>query len=155
VSPNQLNPNAGFTGNAGLLAMLKGRYDEAEKYFLASKGHYSLLEAARYEATTLALLSRNQQLRSNTNLGEEQGARLRDLYNRGKSFGSQDPIVETLWCALTLDGDSASASRLLRDYLSIHRRERSLPEWSLRRATAADDAWHAYYSRASASVIAV
>jgi hypothetical protein len=46
-----------------------------------------------------------------------------------------------------LDGDSASATQLLTDYLLIHRRERSDPEWSLRNTTAADDAWQLYYAQ--------
>jgi hypothetical protein len=43
-----------------------------------------------------------------------------------------------------LAGDSDSATQLLREYLCIHRRERTLPEWSLRHTTAADDAWLHY-----------
>jgi hypothetical protein len=149
VSAQLLNPHAGARGTAGVLAMLLGHYDEAAAHFLEAQRYYSIMAAARLHAVVLGHLLRNEQLRSQANL-DGHVTQLRDLYGRGKSLGGQDTIVEALWCALTLDGDSKSASLLLSEYLSMHRREQSLPEWSLRNAAAADDAWHAYYSRARA-----
>ena len=46
-----------------------------------------------------------------------------------------------------LDGEAALAAQMLRDYLFRYRRENTLPEWSLRNTTAADDAWPEYYAR--------
>jgi tetratricopeptide (TPR) repeat protein/DNA-binding SARP family transcriptional activator len=146
-APHQLNPNAGFGSNAGVLAMRDGRYEEAKEYFIAPVRHYTILSGARYRGVMLSQLLRIQQLSSGTNQSAEEVAALRDMHEKAKHLGSQDTTVEALWCALVLDGDCSGASRLLRDYLMIYRRERSLPAWSLRHATAADEAWQEYDAR--------
>jgi len=145
-TPHQLNPNAGFGSNAGILAMRQGRYEEAKECFLEPLRHYSILAGARYRGIMLSYLLRIQQLSTGTNLSPEELGLLRDLYNKGRHLGGQDHIVEALWSAHILDGDSAGASQLLSDYLLLHRRERFLPDWSLRHTTAADDAWQGYAS---------
>ncbi len=147
VDPHQLNPTSGFYANAGTLAMKQGRYDEAERLIHEPLPHFSLLTGARYRAVALGMLLRLQQLRSDENLDPEAMAELRDLFVKGRSLGSQDAIIEALWCAHMLDGEVALAAQLLRDYLFHHRREHTLPEWSLRHTTAADDVWPEYYSR--------
>jgi DNA-binding SARP family transcriptional activator/tetratricopeptide (TPR) repeat protein len=151
VSPRQLSPSSGYYANAGILAMRQGRYDEAEEYLLAPKREASMLiTSARHRAVSLAYLLRIQQLRCDENLSPENVAQLHELYHKGGNLGGQDQNVEALWCAVTLNGDVASASELLTDYLLVKRRGRSTPEWSLRHATAADEAWRKYYSRPGA-----
>ncbi|MDB4889315.1 MAG: hypothetical protein JWL61_1170 [Gemmatimonadetes bacterium] len=147
TAPHQLNPNSGFYANAGILAMRQGRYDEAEKHIRLPQQHFPLLTGARYRAVGLGILLRLQQLRSDENLATEAVAELRALYAKGRSLGSQDSNVEALWCAHVLDGEDELASQLLSDYLFRYRRENTLPEWSLRHTTAADDVWVEYYAR--------
>jgi tetratricopeptide (TPR) repeat protein len=147
ADPHQLNPNSGFYANAGILAMRQGRYDEAEKLIRLPQQRFPLLTGARYRAVGLGILLRLQQLRSDENLAPEAIAELRALYAKGRSLGSQDSNVEALWCAHMLDGESELASQLLSDYLFRYRRENTLPEWSLRHTTAADDVWVEYYAR--------
>jgi tetratricopeptide (TPR) repeat protein len=144
ASPHQLNPMSGFYANAGILAMRQGRYDEAEHFIRTPLKHLSLLTGSRYRAVALAMLLRIEQLRSDRNLDPDAVAELRVLYAKGRTLGSQDVIVEALWCAHMLEGETEAASQLLREYLCTHRHERTLPEWSLRHATAADDAWEAF-----------
>jgi hypothetical protein len=146
---HRLNPNAGYGANAGALAMRQGRYAEAREYFLAPLRHYTILEGARYRGVMLSYILRIQQLSSGTNLSRGELDELRELYDKGKQLGGQDTLVEALWCALILEGDATAANQLLRDFLLVHRRERSIPEWSLRHATAADDAWLEYRERFS------
>ena len=97
----------------------------------------------------MALLQRVEYVRSRT-MSDKDLTLLGRLYNKGKNLGAQDPIVAALWCAMTLNGDCDNASHLLRDYLCVHRRERSLPDWWLNLATAPDSAWEIYYSRTGA-----
>lgn len=134
--------------------MRQGRFDEAEARFRAPQLR-SFLTSARFKAFSLAMLLRLEQLRSGKNLPSADVELLRSLFTKGRSLGSQDGIVEALWCAHMLDGETALATQLLEDYLCVHRRERSLPEWSLRDTTAADSAWQAYHARSGACAVSV
>lgn len=143
-TPHQVSPNSGFYANAGVLAMRDGRYDEAEDFLLFPLREYAILSAARYRAVSIALSLRLRQLRGDDMQGCSDLPILSSLFARGRNLGGQDAVVEALWCALMLNGETHEASKLLSDYLTIHRRERSQPEWSLRNTTAADDAWLSY-----------
>jgi len=143
VAPHHLSPNSGFHSNAGILAMMDGRYGEAKEHFLAPQ-RQNILTTRRYRAVSLALLLRLEQISSDKNLNREDVAELWRLYDAGKSLGGQDAVVEALWCAMVLDGKTASASEFLHDYLLRYRRERTDPSWSLRNSTAADEAWKDY-----------
>jgi hypothetical protein len=75
----------------------------------------------------LSHILRIQQLSSGTNMSRDEVVALRGLYDKGKHLGGQDTLVEALWCAHVLEGDTTGANLLLRDFLA-HRRERSIPE---------------------------
>jgi hypothetical protein len=142
--PSKLSPNSGYYANAGVLSMREGRYAEAEEFFRFPLREYSILAAARYRAISIAISLRLRQLSGQEIADGETVGLLAQLYDKGRNMGGQDTIVETLWCAYVMSGEEQTASELLRDYLATHRRERSLPEWSLRHTTAADMAWQAY-----------
>lgn len=144
VAPHQLSPNSGLYPNAGILAMMEGRYDDAERLIFAPQRDLSRLSAARYKALSCAMSIRLKQLRANNEVTEHDVASLHDHYLKGCKLGGQDTIVEALWCARVLAGDPGGASKLLVEYLTHHRREQSTPDWSLRHTSAADDAWNAY-----------
>ena len=120
--------------------MHHGRYDEAESLIFAPGRDSSVLSSDRHKAVCLAMLMRLKQMRGFEVDGEEVQA-LERLYVKGRDLGGQDQIVEALWCARVLSKDEIGASNILAEYLLQHRRERSLPDWSLRHATSADEAW--------------
>lgn len=62
-------------------------------------------------------------------------------HHRAKRLGRHDDHMDVLWVALSARGQSALASELLQDYLRVHRRERRLCRFMLRRRTASDPAW--------------
>jgi DNA-binding SARP family transcriptional activator/tetratricopeptide (TPR) repeat protein len=136
---------SGYFSTKMLLAIHHGRYEEAERV-LSTLGEFGLLHAARYRALTLAYMTLIKYWSEDAALPDSLTGELRSLYARGQSFGAQDPIVEALWCAATREGRTDEASRMLKDYLTTHRRERTRPEWNLRRTTAQDPAWAAYRS---------
>ena len=63
-APHQLSPNSGLYSNAGILAMMEGRYDDAERLIFAPQRDYSILAAARYKAVSFAMSIRLKQLRA-------------------------------------------------------------------------------------------
>lgn len=144
VSPNIHAPNAGYYANAGMLAMREGRFDDAEQSFLKPLREYSLQRVPRHRSVSLALSIRLKQLRGDTIFNETDEQELNALYEKGRSLGEQDTVVEALWCARNLRGDTTGASALLTEYLSVHRRERGFPEFSLFSSTSSDGAWHIY-----------
>ncbi|MEP6729283.1 MAG: AAA family ATPase [bacterium] len=140
VSQRPHSPSLCYCANAAELAMMRGAFDEAERFVAPLAGN-SLLSAPRLKAVSLALLIRLQQRRAETKVAGADVALLFDLYQKGCDLGGQDAVVEALWCCEIITGNATGASRLLRDYLANHRRERGRPDWSLRHTTAADDAW--------------
>ena len=139
-APHQQSPSSGHHSNAAALAMHQGRYDEAESLIFAPGRESSVLSSDRHKAVCLAMSIRLKQMRGFEVDGEELSA-LDLLYFKGRDLGGQDQIVEALWCARVLSKDETGASKILSDYLLQYRRERSLPDWSLRHTTAADEAW--------------
>jgi DNA-binding SARP family transcriptional activator len=137
---HEQSPSAGHHSNAATLAMYNGRYDEAERLIFEPGRDSSVLSSDRYKAVCLAMLVRLKQMRCiDVDPGEVET--LAQLYFKGCKLGGQDQIVEALWCVRILSGDAMAASELLAEYLTEHRRERSVPDWSLRHTTAADEAW--------------
>ncbi|MEO7456781.1 MAG: AAA family ATPase [Gemmatimonadaceae bacterium] len=142
VPPHQLSPNSGYHANAGILAMLDGRYEEAERLLLAPQRDYALLASARYRAASIALILRLKRRRGDdTTSLRADIEELRELYVKGRHFGGQDSVVEALWCADRAEGHDSEATAMLRDYLTTHRRENCRAEWFFRTATASDPAW--------------
>ena len=141
IEPHQLSPNSGLYSNAGILAMMEGRFEDAERFVFAPEKDYSILAAARYRAVSCAISVRLRQRRATNDITDPEIAALELLYLKGRNLGGQDIVVEALWCALVLRGATKEASRMLSEYLKLHRREPGEPDWSLMHATAADDAW--------------
>jgi DNA-binding SARP family transcriptional activator len=137
---HKLAPNSGYSSSAAMLAMMDGQYSAAEAIIALPQEH-GRMRSARYEAIRGALRLRLYMLQGR--LLDYPGliTRLRELYGRGRSFGGQDTIVEVLWCHEVLQGDPASASQLLGDYLDVYRKESAGPEWLIRHTTAADSVW--------------
>ncbi len=133
-------PVTGYYHAGALLAMLAGRYQEAESLIEVPENEDARMRCARYVASRLALRLRLNVLRGD-HIDTELVASLRELYDRGRVLGGQDSIVEALWCALLLREGPQRASEFLSEYLRHHRRERGSPEWLLRHRTSADDAW--------------
>ncbi|MEO8620710.1 MAG: hypothetical protein ABI625_06580 [bacterium] len=139
-TPHQLSPYSGLKSNIGVLAMMQGRYSDAERLILSPDRDIFALSTARNRALSSAISLRLRQL-SMSDIPQDSVIDLEALYRKGRNLGGQDFIVETLWCARILAGDTGSASALLAEYLTFHRREQSVADWSLRHTTAADDAW--------------
>jgi DNA-binding SARP family transcriptional activator/tetratricopeptide (TPR) repeat protein len=122
-----------------LCALYEERYVEAES-LLSRCLALSPQTWPRIQATLVAcqlLLSYRLGRALQADLVEE----LRALYARRPFGGGHDASVEALWCASMHAGRAREASQLLHEYLTVHRRERGTPEWSLRRTTARDPAW--------------
>lgn len=142
AAPHQVSPSSGLYYAASVLAMMEGRYEEAEAFSLAPERDFPILAAARNKAVLTALGLRIRQLRGDTESMTDELTTLECLYEKGRELGGQDSIVETLWCARILCDDVAGASGLLHDYVTRFRRETSPPDWSLRYVTGADETWH-------------
>jgi DNA-binding SARP family transcriptional activator len=67
--------------------------------------------------------------------------RLADGHDRAKHFGRHDDHMQVFWTALWRAGRRAEASRLLREYLLVARRERRPANFRLRSRTAEDPIW--------------
>jgi DNA-binding SARP family transcriptional activator len=137
---HEQSPSSGHHSNAAALAMYQGRYDEAERLIFEPGRASSVLSSERYMAICLAMSIRLKQMRC-LDVDATELKSLEQLYSKGRNLGGQDQIVEALWCARVLSNDTIGASILLTEYLSVHRRESSAPDWSLTHATAADEAW--------------
>ena len=141
ATAHKLSPNSGYYSSAALLEMMKGDYALAEELIALPQLEDSRMKTARYESICIALRLRLYLYRGGLDNYHDLIGHLRTLYERGRALGGQDSIVEMLWCAEVLAGREEAASLLLRDYLSLHRRETSKPEWQLQHTTAADPAW--------------
>ena len=141
TAPHKISPSSGLYYASSVLSMMEGRYDDAEHFYLAPESNFPILAAARNKAVSTAIGLRIRQLRGDTESMTGELTSLESLYERGRTLGGQDSIVEALWCARIMSGDVPGASGLLHDYLTLHRREISEPDWSLRFVTGADDAW--------------
>jgi Predicted ATPase len=75
-------------------------------------------------------------------------AELLRFHEVAKSFGRHDDHMDVLWVALVSAGMGDDASRLLHEYLTIHRRERRPCRYFLRSRTASDPAWRLEGARA-------
>lgn len=140
-SARKLAPNSGYYSSAAVLAMMRGRYREAESFISAPQAEDARMRTARYEALCLALTVRLQMMQGDHRTCRKPIDRLRELFVRGCSLGGQDSIVEQLWCSDILDKGESPASEALSAYLLTHRRESGHCEWFLRHTTAADRAW--------------
>jgi Predicted ATPase len=137
---HELAPHAGLYGDEAFLAMHEGRFEDAEPLIFAPAKDFAMLASDRHKAVSLAMWIRLKQLRGDALDYETELNRLKQLYTRGKLLGGQDLVLEALWAACVLAGDTSAASALLKDYL-MSRRETGLPDWSLLHTTAADEAW--------------
>lgn len=140
-SARKLAPNSGYYSSAAILAMMEGKYNEAESFLLALQDEDARMRTARYEALCLALSIRLQIMQGNHRMCGKPINRLRGLFKRGRSLGGQDSIVEQLWCYDVLQEGDFSASEALSRYLQNYRRENGPCEWFFRHTTAADRAW--------------
>ena len=141
ASAHKLAPNSGYYSSAAILAMMNGRYREAELLISAPQAEDARMHTARYEALCLALAVRLHMMRGNDELCHKPIDRLKELFERGCSLGGQDSIVEQLWCFDILSKGECFASEALDTYLLTHRRESGPCEWFFRHTTAADCAW--------------
>jgi hypothetical protein len=127
-----------------LLTLHSGDFAEAERA-LSSLEELGLNNTARYRAITLAYAILIKYWSDDRVMPQTLTSELRGLYDRGRALGSQDVIVEALWCAAMRDGRPDEASRILSDYLTVYRREKTPPEWNLRQTTCQDPAWGTYH----------
>ncbi|MDB4917693.1 MAG: hypothetical protein JWM95_5337 [Gemmatimonadetes bacterium] len=141
VQAHKLSPHSGYYTSAALLAIIEGRYFDAEKFLEAPQNGYARMRTVRYEAICTALRIRLNIAKGETTDLSALSLRLGELYLRGRCLGGQDTVVESLWSADTLLGRSGDAAQLLREYLFLYRREPSPPECFLRQATGADGVW--------------
>lgn len=76
-------------------------------------------------------------------------AELIRFHHIAKRFGRHDDHMDVLWVALNSVGRKEEASRLLLEYLQVHRRERRGCRYILRLRTAEDPAWQSLGCRFS------
>ncbi len=143
----QINPSAGYASNATMLAVLGGRFDEAERILDEGERQNSRLHYGRSRAVGLALRLRIQMLRGDEDLNASYVRELTELFERGKGLGGHDTQCEMLWWVKSSLEGKAAASELLGSYLNVHRREIERPEWLLRNTSAEDVVWQRYDSR--------
>jgi hypothetical protein len=130
----------GYLSSKFLAAVYSKRYGDAEQVFsnyLASGN----LRSPRHLAVSRAHLVLLRYWSGQSLPPQDDIRELMMLYERGCALGAQDTCVEALWCIAVSEGRTREASQLLSDYLNVHRRERGLPEWSLRQTTSTDPAW--------------
>jgi Predicted ATPase len=138
---HKLAPNSGYYSSAALFAMMDGNYERAHQLLDIPWAEDARMHTPRYESVLIALRLRAHMMNGMLHTQRALTDRLRELHERGRALGAQDTIVEMLWCAKVMDGDTAGASELLHSYLTEFRREDHPIEWSLRMTTAADEIW--------------
>jgi hypothetical protein len=144
---------AGFYSTLASLASICGRADSAAAVLNVVRDRLPLLHTPRMKSTDDALWMRLNLL-SNVQPSDSSLTALERAYELGSMLGRQDTVVEALWLAYRADGQNARCSELLRDYLSLRRRELSKPDWSLRYSTRDDLLWSELgYSSVSAPTI--
>ena len=135
---------AGIYSAKANLALSAGRLDEAEAIVAEMCDRYHIVRTPRYGAVAASFSLRIMVARGDATGVAPLVAELQHAYDCGGHLGSQDHIVEALWCAAHATGQVTDASKLLAEYLSLRRREHGPPEASLRSVTASDSAWHLY-----------
>jgi hypothetical protein len=135
---------AGIYSAKANLALSAGRLDEADAIVSEMCGRYPIVQTPRFGAVATSLALRIKVARGDVAAIAPLVAELQHAYDYGGHLGSQDHIVEALWCAAHATGHANDASTLLTDYLSLRRREHGPPEASLRSVTASDSAWDLY-----------
>ena len=125
------------------LAIIEGRYTEADELIANGRVEHLGFLTERHKATALSQSIRLQLARESTSSPDDVH-QLRRHYQLGQSLGGQDAIVSALWAADILSGDEHGATSLLLNYLFHTRRELGAPEWLLSHTTGADDCWAEY-----------
>lgn len=123
------------------LALIGG--DEARARYHLRQMHESAhrYEFGRLRNDLLLYRLRVEQICGSSCISPDDLAELIRFHEAAKSFGRHDDHMDVLWVALTSADRGDDASRLLHDYLSIHRRERRPCRFFLRTRTALDPAW--------------
>jgi hypothetical protein len=134
---------AGFLSSSANVAIAEHRFSDAEELTNRAQCCYPAIVASRYRAIELALRCRIR-LGIDSVVPASDLTELRTLYERGRSLGAQDSIMEALWLAYVSQGATAEAHHLLMDYMSRRRREQAAPDWSLRSITSKDSYWLNY-----------
>jgi DNA-binding SARP family transcriptional activator/tetratricopeptide (TPR) repeat protein len=138
--------HAGYYSAAANLAIVEGRFDDAERLINTAYERYPTVGLPRYRAFALAIRLRAALLRRGSPLPREEFVELHDLYRRGGHLGGQDPVVETLWLYEVSEGRESQASLLLTEYLFERRREVGPPEFSLQITTGGDSTWTSWHT---------
>jgi hypothetical protein len=133
----------GFYSTLAFIASTFGRWQLAERALTVVGQRLSLIRTPRLGTIDNALWMRLRLLSGGEAPTEDALTCLEKAHHLGRSFGRQDSIVEALWLAYRANGQIERASELLRGYLTSTRRERSVPEWSLRYYTREDRTWSA------------
>jgi DNA-binding SARP family transcriptional activator len=141
-APQSRALRGGYYSAAAGLAIIEGQFSMAEHFVDQAHAHFPAIRSPRFEAIEIALRLRIALARGETDPNPTSVARLRELYGHGARLGAQDTVVEVLWLVETVRGRSVAAHELLAEYLTKLRRERAMPEWSLRVTTGTDPAWH-------------
>jgi hypothetical protein len=143
IHPTGGGVTQGFYSTLAFVASAFGRWQLAERALRIVGDRLPLIRSPRLAAVDSALWMRLRLLSGGEAPSAEALACLENAHRLGKTFGRQDSIVEALWLAYRAKDQAGRASELLRDYLTSTRRERSLPEWSLRYYTREDRTWSA------------
>ena len=132
---------ASFCLTAASLALLKGDWQTADGYLARTREVGQVVASSRLHSVLQALDLLVKVARGDWSREDAAYMQLIRSYERGGHLGGQDKVVEALWVAARTSGSTERASALLLDYLRHRRRERSAPQWSLRRTTEGDPAW--------------
>jgi DNA-binding SARP family transcriptional activator len=131
-----------FSGQVDL-ALLAGDEVQARHFISQMQNHPQLYETGRLRNDLLLYRLRVDQVCCSASVTSADLNELFRFHEKGRRFGRHDDHMDVLWVALQSLGRSNEASRLLSDYLLIHRRERRPCRFFLRNRTKSDLAWRA------------
>jgi hypothetical protein len=123
------------------LALITGDHIKAQKFLGEMQKSAPKYESRRLRNDLLLYRVRVEQICSERPISSEDLTELLRFHEIGKRFGRHDDHMDVLWVALNSVGRSAEATRLLQEYLTIHRRERRSCRYFLRMRTEHDPAW--------------
>ena len=123
------------------LALLSGDTARARAFLGQMHESAQRYEFGRRRNDLLLYRLRVDQVCDSSPISPNDLAELLRFHEVAKCFGRHDDHMDVLWVALTREGRSEDASRLLHAYLAIHRRERRPCRFFLRSRTASDPAW--------------
>jgi hypothetical protein len=123
------------------LALEHGDLPTAQKLIDSAPQHFAVSSSPRARREYLVYRTLIDQNRESGTTAPSDIQRLLEWHDRAKHLGRHDDHMQVLWTALWRAGRRAEASKLMREYLLLSRREQRPANFRLQSRTKADPIW--------------